>query len=173
MTSAPSDAVALGKVTRPHGVRGQVRVYPYNRDSKLWKNLIEVFVVQGSQTQALAVRSASVGPKFVILNLEGVAGHDKADALRGAEVFVPREALPDLKQDEYYYADLPGMRVVDESGQVLGEALRVLNYPAVDCLEVRGTEGGIREVPLQRPWLRDVGDAVVVREWDDLPERSG
>ncbi len=170
------DYITIGAITKPHGVRGEMRVHPFNPESSLWKKLKEVrLVFDDGRTEMRALRRTKKAAKYVILSLEGVDSVEAVDALRRVEVQVPRERLPATPDDEFYYVDLPGMAIHDEMGEVLGEAVRVLEYPAVDCLEVRETAGGIRELPLTRPWLRDVDEnrrVIVVRDWLDLPQRS-
>lgn len=169
--------VAIGGITKPHGLRGEMRVHAFNLDSPLWKKLTSVLLVHGDgRRESRAVIRSKRANKFVVMSLEGVDSIEAVDALRKVELHVLRSEFPEAATEEYYYADLPGMSVVDEDGTVLGEVLKVLEYPAVDCLEVRGATGGVREIPLTRPWLRDIDDEnkqVVVREWDDLPVRSG
>ena len=172
----PDEYVAIGAITKPHGVRGEMRVHSFNAESTLWKKLESVRVVSGEGPRDHKVLRSKQAAKYVILSLEGVESMEAVDSLRRAEIHVPRAVLPPVREDEFYYADLPGMRVVDEEGALLGEALAVLEYPAVDCVEVRGSDGGIRELPLTRPWLRDVDESarqITARDWDDLPVRSG
>ena len=174
--SSESDYVAIGAFIKPHGVRGELRVYAYNPDSSIWKKLKTVRLVLPGGPEERSVLRAKKAAKYVVMAIEGCRSMEEADALRRVELEILRADFPDLQGNEYYYADLPGMQVHDEDNNPLGEALGVLEYPAVDCLEVRGVDGGVREVPLMRPWLRDVdevGRVVRVQDWDDLPVRSG
>ncbi|MFT5358129.1 MAG: 16S rRNA processing protein RimM [Polyangiales bacterium] len=174
---AEDEYVAIGGITKPHGLRGEMRVHAFNLDSPLWNKLTTVLLVHSDgRRETRSVTRSKRAHKFVVMALEGVDTIEAVDALRKVELHVLRSDFPEATTEEYYYADMAGMSVVDEDGVVLGEVLSVLEYPAVDCLEVRGVAGGVREVPLTRPWLRDVdkeSKQVVVREWDDLPVRSG
>lgn len=172
--------VRVGVITRPHGVRGELRVHPFNPDSSLWPKLKRVALVhldaQGeeSRREERLVKRAKAAAKYVILVLDGCESREAAEDLRSVEVHVPREALPDLDGDEFYYVDLEGLAVVDPDGEPLGEVVQVLEYPAVDCLEVR-CEGGYREVPLAAPWLAGVDverEQVIVAEFEELPLRA-
>ena len=169
--------VAIGGITKPHGLRGEMRVHAFNLDSPLWKKLTRVLLVHGDgRRESRTVTRSKRANKFVVMALEGVDSIEAVDALRKVELHVLRSEFPEATPEEYYYADMAGMSVVDEDGGVLGQVISVLEYPAVDCLEVRAENGGVREVPLTRPWLRDVdkeAKQVVIREWDDLPVRSG
>ena len=171
------DYIAIGGITKPHGLRGEMRVHAFNLESPLWTKLKHVQLVHADgRREPRTVLRSKRAHKYVVVCLEGVESIEAVDALRKVEIHVLRSEFPEAAQEEYYYADLPGMRVVDEEGTALGQVLQVLEYPAVDCIEVRGDSGGVREVPLTRPWLRDIDSTakrVVVRDWDDLPVRSG
>lgn len=148
-------------------------MHPFNSESTLWPKLKEVRLALKGGDEIRAVVRAKAAAKYIIFVVEGCSSREEADALRGVEVSVTRDALTGLGKDEFYYADLAGLAVVDPEGTSLGEVVRVLEYPAVDCLEVR-CEGGFREVPLAAPWLHDVEvelERVVVVEFDELPLR--
>lgn len=170
-TPLEATEVALGVISRPHGVRGELRVHPYNEDSTLLKKLKSVHLVgeDGSWVEH-KVLSASRAAKYFIFRLESVIGREAADALRGFEVRVERDALPDLPDDEFYFVDLEGLDVLQDE-KVVGKVLKVLRYPSVDCLLVRSDDGE-REVPILEQWIQGFDlDAGVVRvgPWDDVP----
>lgn len=149
----PERLVALGAIGRPHGVAGEVRVHRFNPDSTL---LCEVDVVwlkrDGEAARPARVERARLHGPHVLLVLEGVRGRDAAEALRGAEVCVPREALPEPAEDEVYHADLIGLTAVLADGTRAGEVVSVLSYPSADCLLVRGEDADL-EVPILPPYV--------------------
>ena len=69
-------------------------------------------------------------------SLSGVVTKDAADALRGTRLYAPRDALPNLPDDEFYHADLIGLEVVDTGGARIGRVKAVLNHGAGDLLEI-------------------------------------
>ncbi|MBI4723463.1 MAG: 16S rRNA processing protein RimM, partial [Rhodomicrobium sp.] len=73
----------------------------------------------------------------VIARLRGVADRNAAEALRGMELFVSRDALPPAEADEYYHSDLIGLTAVSSEGETLGEIVAVHNFGAGDLLELR------------------------------------
>lgn len=173
MSSAPDDLVNVGVLTKPHGIRGELRLHAFNLDSPLWNEVESLFLRYPDGPRELAIESLRVVPsKHVVLVLEGVRGREAADALRGVEVAVPRAVFPELEEGEFYFVDLvglPAMRDGEEVGRIEG----VLEYPSVDCLEVRSADG-VRELPILEPWVVEVSTAkghVVVGPWDDIPVR--
>jgi len=107
------DPVVIGKFGRPHGVRGELRFWPHNPDSSV---LAEgrVVGVEGAPDDASThvVEKARAAAKFWIVKLEGVDDRDEAAAFRNREVYVSRDVLPELDDDEYYHADLVGLAVL-------------------------------------------------------------
>ena len=74
--------------------------------------------------------------------LDGITTKEEADALKGADLFAPRDRLPALPDDEYYHADLIGLPVHDTGGALLGTVRAVLNHGAGDLLELLPPAGG-------------------------------
>ncbi len=169
--------VPLGVVGRPHGVRGQVRVHPYNASSTLLGETesLTARLPNGGGSRTLRVLGARDGSKgALVLTLEGVSDVEGATALRGAELCVERAALPPLDDDEWYHVDLVGLAVRRDDGTSVGEVLEVVPYPSVDCIAVTTPEG-VREVPAMEPWVLRVdldAGVVVVGDLTDVPVRA-
>jgi 16S rRNA processing protein RimM len=149
---APERLIALGAVVRPHGLRGEVRVHRFNPESTLLLEQERVWLRRDGATREMHVKSSRAHGDLVLYVLEGVVGREAAEALRGSEVCLPREALPPPDEDEYYHADLIGLRAVDPSGLELGVVSDVIQYPSTDCLAI-DSEAGRREVPILDPYL--------------------
>ncbi|MEM6962986.1 MAG: ribosome maturation factor RimM [Myxococcota bacterium] len=166
------DLVALAVVGRPHGITGEVRVHRYNDSSHFIEELSEVRLRSPSgETRTVAIQLCRPGPKFHRCAFEGVDDRNEAEALKGFELCVPREMLPDLADDEYYFVDLAGLAVVNSEGKTLGRVIRALQFPSIDCLEV-DLEHGLVEVPMVEPWLLEVQlerRMVLVGDLSDLP----
>lgn len=167
----PADElVALGVVTKPHGLRGEVWVKLFNPDSELVSQLEEVVVRRDAETDVLVVVRRRVDRDMMVVSFEGVTTREQADDLRGFELCVPRSAFPDLDVGEYYFVDLERCVTKDESGEELGPVLRVIEYPSVDCLEVRMADG-VREIPIVDDYVVSVdvsAKTIVLRDWADF-----
>jgi len=166
----PERLVPLGVVARPHGVSGELRVHRFNASSTLLLERDAVWLRRGEDVREHRVESARLHSGFVLLRLRGVEGRDAADLLRGVEVCVPRDALPPPDPDEVYLADLVGLQARLADGSVAGEIVDVISYPSADCLLLRTGEGD-REVPLLKPYVRDVdltARTVIVEHLEDL-----
>ena len=112
--------VALGAVTRPHGVRGEVRVHRFNPDSPLLLDREKVWLrgADGLLREMRVERSRPHG-ELVLYVFEGVVGREAAEALRGLEVCVPRDDLPPPDEDELYHIDLAATAARQRRGAVL------------------------------------------------------
>jgi 16S rRNA processing protein RimM len=162
--------IVLGQVMGTHGVRGDLRVKVHNPESELLFGLKEVALQLAGKLSAHRVRSAKPVDKGWLVHLDGVDSVEAARQLHRAEVCVPRSALPEPEEGEFYISDLEGLMAVKPDGSEVGRVLGVLEYPAADVLHIQVPTGTL-EVPLAEPYLVSVDlDAghVVVDELDDL-----
>ncbi|MEL6182218.1 MAG: ribosome maturation factor RimM, partial [Myxococcota bacterium] len=105
----------VGKVGRPHGIRGELRVWPLEEGSETLLGQEVIFVgPDPSKAEAYTVRRARSGGGHVVLALDGVRYRDQADALKGWSVFIKSTDLVTLDDpDEFYAYELQGLHVVD------------------------------------------------------------
>jgi 16S rRNA processing protein RimM len=159
----------LGRIVRAHGVLGEVRVRRYHEGSSLIREQRSVLV--GSQRYG--VRAARAAGDADLLVLEGVTTREAAEALKGSEVYVPREALPRPADDEIYLADLIGLAVF-AGERPIGRVVGVVTHPSSTCFVVEGDEG-VREIPAVAPYFAaldlDAGTIGVAHVEDFPPER--
>ena len=142
----------MGRVAGAYGVRGWVKVdcEPERLAAhRHWR-------VGGAER---AVERAKVHSGTLLAKLGGIESREQAEALKGAAVEVPREALPEPGEGHYYWADLVGLEVVNLQGAVLGVVKGMFSNGAQDVMELSG------ERPRLLPWV----PAVVKRV--DLPGR--
>ena len=163
----PSEAlIALGRVGRPHGIRGEITFLAYNRASTL---PAEVPHLRAADGRVFTVKRArrSAQPGRWILALEGVGDRNAAAALTHTELGLLRTELPE-PADGWYLVDLIGLEVVDLEGRPLGQVEGVEEAGATDLLVVRRGEGRWL-LPATRPLLVEV-DGEAGRLVTDLPE---
>jgi 16S rRNA processing protein RimM len=144
--------VPLGVIVTPHGVHGEVRVRPYNPASTLLEEQRTVWLRERAGVRDVTVRAAHRHKAGLVVRIAGCDTRDAAETLRGAELCVPREALPPLAQGEVYVRDLVGLEARTPAGDMVGVVESVIAYPAATVLCVRGADG-VREVPAAPPYL--------------------
>jgi 16S rRNA processing protein RimM len=150
---AKDEWVPLAEVLRPHGVKGELRLKPFNRDSELLVSLDEVLLrTKEGEEHEVSVDAARWAGDAILMKLYSVDDRDKAGELRGALVCAQRSSFPEPAEGEFYWCDLIGAKVVvGASGEErpLGTVRELQAYPSVDVLVVRAADGGADwEVPL-------------------------
>lgn len=137
--------VCIGAVAGAHGVRGNVRIKPFT-------DAPADVAAYGPVTDAEGVRAFDltlVGESgaTVIARLNGVEDRAAAEALKGFRLYVPRQRLPAPEDDEFYHADLIGLRVVDSEGRAAGTVHALHDFGAGDLIEVRRPSGKLVLLP--------------------------
>ena len=117
------------------GVKGEVRLKSFCAMPEDLDNYGTLMSEDGKQTFDLTI-SRPVKGGFAA-RIEGVRFKDQADKLRGVRLYVSREVLPNLPDDQYYHSDLMGMTVFGTGGEMLGKVRAVHDHGAGDFLEVR------------------------------------
>ncbi|MCM1105588.1 MAG: ribosome maturation factor RimM [Blautia sp.] len=126
------DLLQVGVVTSPHGIRGEVKVYPTTDDPARYKKLKTALLDDGKNPREVKITSVKFFKNMVILKLEGTDDRDEAEKLRQAKLLVSREQAVKLKKDEYFIADLIGLSVTSDEGEELGVIKDVLQTGAND-----------------------------------------
>lgn len=122
----------VGVVTSTHGVKGEVKVYPTTDDAKRFKRLKEVIMDGKAGDVLLEIEGVKFFKQFVILKLKGVDSPEEAAKLRQKSLYVTRKNAVRLGRDEYFIADLMGLRVLDEDNEEIGILREVLETGAND-----------------------------------------
>ncbi|MFM9828814.1 MAG: ribosome maturation factor RimM [Sphingomonas sp.] len=146
--------VTLAVVIGAHGVTGEVRLKLFTNDLRAYARFND-----GN----LTLKSLRDGSNGAIARFAEVADRNGAEALRGTPITVPRAALPQLGDGEYYHADLLGLSVVSPTGETIGTVAAIDNFGAGDVLDIErpGADGkpGARFMVPMRP--------EAVPAWDD------
>ncbi|CAN5291759.1 ribosome maturation factor RimM [soil metagenome] len=142
MTQSPDTTLILvGRVAGAFGVRGELKIATYTEVPLTLTKFKALTRQDGSP--ALTVTSARVVKDGVVARCVGVETKEAADALRGLRLYVPRAALPEPDEDEFYLADLIGLPVRHvATGDLLGKIKSVQNFGADDLLEITPALGG-------------------------------
>ena len=131
----------VGIISSTHGVRGEVKVFPTTDDMKRYKKLKEVLLDTGKETLTLEIEGVKFFKQFVILKFKGYDNIDDIVKYRGKSLFVPRENAVKLQKDEYFIADLIGLKVVNEDGSFTGVLKDVMETGANDVYIVESQDG--------------------------------
>jgi 16S rRNA processing protein RimM len=127
--------ILLGRIVGAHGIRGDVVIDSYAGEPGNIGAYGPLSSEDGSKQ--LTIKVVRVTPKGVVARVAGVADRNGAEALKGTALYVSRDCLPAAGEDEFYYADLAGLRADNEAGERIGSVVAMQNYGAGDLLEVR------------------------------------
>lgn len=127
--------VFLGRFGAPHGVRGEIRLQSFTGDPLAIASYDGLTDKSGARKfKLLSVRPQ--GKDMLVAKLAGIDDRKGAATLNGVELYLPRDTLPAPQEDEFYIADLIGLRAETPEGETIGVIVAVRNFGAGDILEV-------------------------------------
>ena len=135
------DLLQVGIITSTHGVRGEVKVYPTTDDPRRFRRLKEVVLDTGREKLNLEIEGVKFFKQFVILKFKGLDNINDIEKYRQKSLYVTRKNAVRLQRDEYFIADLIGLKVQDEDGTELGTVKDVIETGANDVYEVEMVDG--------------------------------
>ena len=166
--------VMIGEIVKPHGIRGEVKVYTYSERPENFSHYKQVVLQApaGDGTTVYKVVKSRVQGKLAILQLEGLASREAAENLQGSSVWLEKTDLPELDGDEYYWHQLLGMRVFTDTGRELGAVAGFFSTRAHDIMAVTG-EGREYLIPVKEEIITEIDDRngkLVVADFPGLLE---
>lgn len=166
-----SDLICVGAIAGAFGVRGEARLKSFCAEPAAIADYAPLTDEAGRSYTLRITRPLKGG---FAARLGGVSTREQAEALKGARLYAPRERLPALPDDEFYYSDLIGLRALDAGGEALGEVLAVNDYGGGDFLEVKlAATGKLLLVPFTREAVPTVdlsGGVVIIDPPTDAEE---
>jgi len=134
------DLIQVGRVAGAFGVRGEVRITSFTAEPLALLDYKDLKREDGSTGLTLTSGRAAKGG--VVVRAREIETREQAEALRGLKLYIPRSALPEPDEDEYYLTDLIGLLVETPEGVALGRIRSIQDFGAGDLLEVLPAEGG-------------------------------
>lgn len=131
----------VGAITSTHGVRGEVKVFPTTDDAKRFGKLKEVELETKEGTTTLHIKGVKYFKQFVILKFEEYNSLNDVESIKGRKLFVTRKNAVKLQKNEYFIADLIGMRVIDEEKELEGLVDDVIQTGANDVYDITLADG--------------------------------
>ncbi len=133
----PHDLIPLGKIIKPHGIKGELKIKLFNSDSKTFIIGQEVWINDGKNNFNLyVVENSSFLSKKFKLKLVSIDSRNSAELLRNHTLLVSRASFPKLKPEEFYLVDLIGFIVEDQNSNIVGKICEIMENPANDILVV-------------------------------------
>ena len=146
----------VGVITATHGLKGEVKVFPTTDDPNRFRRLKEVILNTGREERVLEIEGVKFFKQMVILKFKGLDDIGDVEKFRRGTLSVTRENAVKLKRNEYFIADLIGMRVENEDGSELGTLQDVIATGANDVYDVRLSDGRQVLIPAIRECILSV-----------------
>ncbi|NCO02990.1 MAG: 16S rRNA processing protein RimM [Alphaproteobacteria bacterium] len=126
--------ICVAKITTAHGIKGLVKLHVYAEDLNLIKGALFTSET-GDETLKITPKNATA--RHWLAAVDGITERNGAEALRGTSLYIEQTALPEIGDNEFYYADLIGLPAIDEDGMTIGEIIAVENFGASDLLDIK------------------------------------
>lgn len=161
------DMIILGKIAGVFGVKGWVKVFSHTEQRDGILGYTPWFLRIAGEWQVFKVLVGQAQGKILVAQLQGIDTREQAERLLGCEIAIPREQLQSLRDGEYYWADLKGMRVVTDTGVDFGVVDALFETGANDVMVVNGERERLV------PWIMgdviksvSLDDRIIVVDWD-------
>ena len=149
------DLLKVGVITTTHGVRGEVKVFP-TTDPERFLDLEYVILDAGREMKKLEIRNVKFFKNLVILKFDGIDNINDIEKYKRCSLYVTREHAVALEEDEYFIADMIGMEVCTEDGNIFGTLKDVIETGANDVYVIENAEHGEVLVPAIKECIRSV-----------------
>lgn len=137
----------IGVITKPHGVKGELKVTPFSGDYSRFNKLKKIFI----DDMEFSVLGAKPCGEFIALSILGVSDRNLAETFRGKNIEILREDALDLKENEYYIEDIIGCDLVTDEPKIIGKIVDVFSAKT-DVFTVKTVSGKT----MRFPFLKDV-----------------
>ena len=147
--AAAEEKLLVGKVTGVYGVKGWIKVYSWTEPRENITRYQPWYIKKASDSdwQQLSLESGRRHGKTVIAKIEGIDDRNEAMLLTGMDIAIDASRLEPLGEDEFYWRELIGLRVITPQGDCLGEVQEMMETGANDVLVIRGEQGPLYLVP--------------------------
>lgn len=168
-STPPADLVVMGYISGAFGIKGWVKLQPLTETPESLLAYPEWWIEGERGWEQRRIEEVEVHGPAVAARLAGCEDRDTAARYRGRQVAVPRDAFPEAGENEYYWADLIGLKVVNAAGEDLGTVSRIIETGANDVLVVEGPAESRRErlIPFIEQVVNEVDlpGAVIRVDW--------
>lgn len=150
------ELLKVGVITQTHGIRGEVKVFPTTDDAARFEDLKQVVLDTGKETIPLEIEHVKFFKQFVILKFKGYDSINDIERYKRCPLLVTRENAVLLEEDEYFIADMIGMKVVTDEGEDFGILKDVMETGANDVYVIEHPQAGQVLIPAIKECILDV-----------------
>lgn len=141
-----TDLICVAEIVGVHGIKGMLKLKVF---SETPENLMDYRpLCDAAGKKKFDFLTFQPHKNIYLVTLKGLTDRTEAEKLRGTKLYITREALPALEDDDtYYHADLIGVTAKNPDGEILGSIIQVANFGASDLLEIKPVKGPSYYVP--------------------------
>lgn len=150
------ELLQVGVITQTHGIRGEVKVFPTTDDAARFQKLRQVLLDTGKETISLEIENVKFFKQFVILKFKGYDNINDIERYKRCALLVKRDDAVPLEEDEYYIADMIGMKVVTDRDEEFGILKNVMETGANDVYVIEHPSEGEVLIPAIKECILDV-----------------
>ena len=150
------DLLQVGVITSTHGIRGEVKVFPTTDDPNRFRKLKQVILDTGKEQLEMEIASVKFFKNMVIVKFKGIDDINDVEKYRKAGIYVTRENAIPLGENEYFIADLIGLRVISDEEEELGVIDDVLQTGANDVYIVKKEQTPDLLIPAIKDCIKNV-----------------
>jgi 16S rRNA processing protein RimM len=150
----PPEVLVVGRVVRPHGVRGELIVEALS--PMIGALAAGTVILLGDPLEQMTIRQIRPHRKRYLVTLSGCSSREQADHFRGLKLAIPFDQAEPLPEGEFYYWQILGLRVMTNEGEFLGEIVDILETGANDVYIVRDAQGVEQLIPAIAPVIKRV-----------------
>lgn len=168
------DKIAVAIIGKSHGLKGELKLYPFTNLPEIIESLDEVFLYNENKKQILVAKilNLRLADGYYIVKLKGVDSVNDAKKFVGTKVYIKKEELPELSEWEYYFFEIVGSSVFDEKGKFLGVVDEVIQTGSNDVLVINKGKENEQLIPIIYDYILSIdkkNKKIVVKqpEWLD------
>ncbi len=115
-----NDKIKIGMITSPHGIKGNVKIYPYTDILERFNELDWVYIDYNKETSKLYIKNVFFKKNMVIAKFIGIDSREDAERLKNALVLIDKDNARELPNDTYLISDIIGITVKTEDNNIIG-----------------------------------------------------
>lgn len=146
----------IGQIVNTFGIKGFVKIVPFTDDLERFEELERVFVVKQKQLIEMQIEEVKYHKNLVLVKFKGIEDINMAEKYKGCYIKIKRENARKLPKDTYFIADLIGIDVYDENGNLLGKVDDIFNNKSHDVYVIKDDLGKQILLPSTKEVIKDV-----------------
>ena len=149
-----NDKTLVGKIINTHGIKGNVKIYPYTDDPERFKDLDYLLI--GENFKELRIVDMFIQKGFVYVRFEGYEDINKILDFVNSNVYIYDKDKVKLPDDRYFISDIVNMEVHDLEGKLIGKVTDVIENLVNDLFQVQKPDGKIFYLPARKEFIKEI-----------------